>query len=252
MRLACVLSVLLLAGCPALQQLAGSGGLRPPDPPRIVVAGVGLAHHPDPITIARALCPQVAPALVCMAIGGMPSAAELRIGFALQLDVTNVATIPLPLVEALVAFTAYPGQQGANNLGAVCLSFCDAGAACPARPDACSGGGPQIRTAQDFAMASAGFLIAMAAGQASPDNLKIRTLAPNQTTRVTVGLELDPIQVVGLIAKFATASTDAIKRGNTPRFEIPYAVEGTAWVTVESFGRIAAGFGPVQGAWQIQ
>ncbi len=37
-----------------------------------------------------------------------------------------------------------------------------------------------------------------------------------------------------------------------PRFEIPYAIEGSAWVTVQGFGKIAAGFGPIQGVWQIQ
>jgi hypothetical protein len=213
---------------------------------------VGLARHPGPPVIARALCPQVAPGLICAALGGMPSAAELKIAFAVDLDVTNPNAIALPLVEALVAFTAFPAQQGANNLGAVCVSFCDSGVACPARPDACSGGGPQIRTARDFAAASASFLIATAAGQTSPDNLKIKTLGPNQTTRVTVALELDPMQVVALLAKFAGGAIDSVKRGSVPRFEIPYAVEGSAWVTVQSFGRIAAGFGPVQGVWLIQ
>ena len=246
-------SVVLLSACAQLQNLAGSGAApKPPDPPKIVIVGVGLANHPGPEAIARALCPRVAPGLVCAALGGAPPPAELKIGFAVQLDVTNPNTIPLPLVEALVAFTAYPGQQGASNLGAVCLSFCDAGTACPPRPDACTGGGPQIRTINDFAGAAAGFLIAGAAGQVSPDNLKIRTIGPNQTTRVTVALELDPQQVVALIAKFATTAMDEVKRASVPKFEIPYSIEGSAWVTVQGFGKFAAGFGPVQGVWQLQ
>lgn len=242
----------MVGSCAQLQNLAGQTGAKAPDAPKIVIVDVGLAHHPGPDIIARALCPRVAPGLVCAAIGGRPSSAELKIGFAVALDVTNPNAIPLPLVEALVAFTAWPGQPGANNLGAVCLSFCDQGASCPARPDACTGGGPKIKTMNDFAAAAAGFLIATAAGQTSPDNLKIRTLAPNQTTRVTVGLELDPEQVVSLIARFAQSAMDDVKRAQVPRFEIPYAVEGSAWVTVESFGKIAAGFGPVNGVWQIQ
>lgn len=252
MRLVRLAPLIALVACAQLQNLTGGSPVKPPDPPRIVIANVGLANHPGPAIVARALCPRVAPGLVCAAIGGAPSRAELQIGFAVQLDVTNPNPIPLPLVEALVAFTAYPGPTGANNLGAVCLSFCDQGASCPMAPDACTGGGPQIRTLSDFKAAAAGFLVAAATGQVSPDNLKIRTIAPNQTTRVTVALELDPEQVVALIARFATAALDQVKRGSVPKFEIPYSVEGSAWVTVQSFGKIAAGFGPVQGVWVLQ
>lgn len=271
MRLVRLAPLVALVACAQLQNLAGNTPVKPPDPPRIVIANVGLANHPGPEIVARALCPRVAPGLVCAAIGGTPSRAELQIGFAVQLDVTNPNPIPLPLVEALVAFTAYPGGgsrgsaprgaeaqpeppsgSGANNLGAVCLSFCDQGANCPMAPDACTGGGPQIRTISDFKAAAAGFLVAAATGQVSSDNLKIRTIAPNQTTRVTVALELDPEQVVALIARFATAALDQVKRGSVPKFEIPYSIEGSAWVTVQSFGKIAAGFGPVQGVWVLQ
>jgi hypothetical protein len=187
-----------------------------------------------------------------MILGGRPTAAELKIGFAVQIDVTNENAIPLPLVEALVAFTAFPGATGSQNLGALCLSFCDDPANCPPRPDACTAGGPEIRTANDFAHAAAGFLIAAAAGQASLDNLRVRTLPANGTTRVTVALELDPIQVVSLLARLGSEAVNQVKRGQVPRFVIPYQVEGSAWVTVVNLGKIAAGFGPYQGAWEIQ
>jgi hypothetical protein len=187
-----------------------------------------------------------------MLLGGPPPPDALRITFSLGLDVTNDNAIPLPLVEALVAFTAYPGQQGAANLGAVCLSFCDQGGACPGSADACQAGGLGIRTQQDFAMAAAGFLVAVAAGAESVDNLRIRTLAPNQTTHVTVSLALEPLQLLALFEHFATQAMDQLKRGSVPQFQIPYALEGTAWVTVEHFGKIGAAFGPVQGAWNLQ
>lgn len=252
MRAVRLLPFLLLVSCAQLQSIAGGGGAQAPVPPKIVIVEVGLSHHPGPDIVARALCPQVAPGLVCAALGGRPTSAELKIGFAVQLDVTNPNTIPLPLVEALVAFTAYPGPKNSNNLGAVCVSFCESGASCPVRPDACTGGGPKIKTMNDFAAAAAGFLIATAVGQTSPDALRIKTLGANQTTRVTVGLELDPNQVVSLIAHFARSAMDDVKRGQVPHFVIPYSIEGSAWVTVQSFGKIAAGFGPVTGEWQIQ
>jgi len=245
------LIVVCVAGCAQLQSLEKSS-VPPPKPPRVVIAGVTLAAHPGPEIVARALCPRVAPGPVCMILGGAPGPDALRITFSLALDVTNDNAFPLPLVEALVAFTAYPQQQGAQNLGAVCLSFCDQGAQCPAAPDACKAGGPGIRTTNDFAMAAAGFLVAVATGQEAMTNLKVRTLAPNQTTQVIVSLQLEPMQLLGLLQQFGAAALDAVKRGSVPQFQIPYAVEGTAWVTVEHFGKIGASFGPVQGAWTLQ
>lgn len=218
----------------------------------MVVVEVGLASHPGAQIVARALCPQIAPAPVCMILGGRPSAAELRIGFAVQIDVTNENAIPLPLVEALVAFTAFPGAQGAQNLGAVCLSMCDDPNNCPPRSDACTAGGPEIRTVNDFAGAAAGFLIAVAAGQERFENLRVKTLPANGTTRVTVALELDPMQVVSLLARLGADAIEQVKRGSIPRFVIPYQVEGSAWVSVARLGKIAAGFGPFSGQWEIR
>ena len=234
-----------------MQALQGAGG-PPPRAPRIVVAEVSLAGHPNANVVARALCPRIAPGPVCMILGGPPSPQELAITFAVQLDVTNENAVSLPLVEALVAFTAWPGDTGGQNLGAVCLSFCNDPASCPPVADACTAGGPEIRTVNDFAAASAGFLLAVASGQERMENLKIRMLPANGTTRVTVSLQLDPMQVVALLARLGSDTVSQVKRGRVPEFVIPWSVEGSAWVSVERFGKIAAGFGPLQGAWQIR
>jgi hypothetical protein len=244
-----LLVVLALTSCAQLQQLAETPSVPAPRPPRIAVSGVTLEAHPAPELVARALCPRVAPEPVCLILGGAPGLDQLRITFALGLDVTNDNAFPLPLVEALVAFTAYP-QQAAQNLGAVCLSFCEQGAQCPVAADACRSG-QGIRTMSDFTMAAVGFLAAVAVGKESVGNLKVRTIAPGQTTHVSVALQLDPVQTLGLLQQFAGTSLEAVKRGSVPVVEIPYAVEGTAWVHVEHFGKIGAGFGAVQGAWRL-
>jgi hypothetical protein len=252
MRRLAWLALLSLTSCAALQQVASSGAITPPRPPRILVVEVGLAGHPSAEIVARAICPRIAPMPVCFVLGSTPSPAQLKISFALQLDVTNENSFALPLIEALVAFTAFPGAQGTQNLGAVCLTFCNDPGGCPVPPDACTGGGPEIRTINDFAMATAGFLVAVAAGQERVENLKIKTLAPNGTTRVTVALELDPQQVLALLVTLGSDAIAQVKRGQVPRFVIPYQVEGSAWVTVERFGKIAAGFGPFAGQWEIR
>jgi hypothetical protein len=38
-----------------------------------------------------------------------------------------------------------------------------------------------------------------------------------------------------------------VKQGKVPRFAIPYSLDGSVWVNVENFGKIAASFGPVSG-----
>src|SRR5688572_15215951 len=94
------LALLSLTSCAALSQMATTTPVTPPKPPRIVVFEVGLAGHPSAEIVARALCPRVAPVPVCMILGGAPTPAQLKITFAVQLDVTNENSIPLPLVEA--------------------------------------------------------------------------------------------------------------------------------------------------------
>src|SRR5262249_38303001 len=164
------------------------------------------------------------PAPVCMVLGGP---GQLIFAFDVNLDLTNPNDIPLPVVEALVAFTAYPGQNGAR-LGAVCLQMCEDPRACPqGQPGACgTGGRPRIRTANDCAGAAAGFLVNVATGQARLDNLRLRTIPAGGTVRVTFRLEVNAPQLLDLAVKFASAAMSAIERGNAPQLSIPYSLEG--------------------------
>ncbi len=245
------LVLLSITSCAALQQVVSSDAIRPLAP-KVSIAEVSLVAHPNANIVARALCPRVAPGPVCMILGGPPTASQLMITFGVALDVANPNTIPLPLVEALVGFTAFPGATGTQNLGAVCLSMCEDPNVCSPRADACTTGGPEIRTVSDFAGAAAGFLLAVGTGQAGLENLRLRTIQPNATTRVVVTLALSPEQVVRLMSTFAGDAIAQVKRGAVPVFELPWQVEGTAWVNVQSFGKLAAGFGPAQGAWQFR
>ena len=49
----------------------------------------------------------------------------------------------------------------------------------------------------------------------------------------------------------AKGDMDRVKQAKVPDFKIPYQLEGSAWVNVKSFGRIASGFGPVQGSFDL-
>jgi hypothetical protein len=58
--------------------------------------------------------------------------------------------------------------------------------------------------------------------------------------------------MVGLIRQLGQGELSRIKKGEIPEFNIPYEIEGTAWVAVESLGRLATGFGPAAGQWRLQ
>jgi hypothetical protein len=111
---------------------------------------------------------------------------------------------------------------------------------------------PEIRDMRDFANAATGFLIATAVGERKLSDLRIRTVPPNERLKMVVRLGLDPTQMVGLIRQYARAEIDRIKEGRIPELRIPYQIEGTTWVSVESLGRLASSFGPTTGEWQLE
>ena len=257
------LSVLLLStlaattsGCAELLHSLRSGqstpaAIRPPEPPRVTVAAVRLTRAPRNEQIAMYFCTRVAPPIICQIFGQLPTREDLQFQFTTDLDFQNPNQIPLPLVEILAGFTVFPQAAGEHNLGAVCLNLCEDPNVCPTVADACRSDQRDIRTIQDFAGASVNFLLAVATGQQRLENLRIRTLAPGQTTRAQVHLQLDPEAVLSVVEHMSTNVVQQAQRGQVGRFEIPYRFEGTAWLRVENFGRFAASIPPFTGTWQL-
>ena len=244
--------LLLTLGCagvgfPGSEQVAGRGA--PPVPPEVRVADVRLAEAPSDAELAGHFCARVAPALVCRVFGPTPRVEDLRFVFDVDLEVANRNAVALPVVSALVAFTAYPSDE-ARTLGTTCLSLAEG--AEDASGDACRCEAPEIRDVDDFAAATAGFLVAAARGEASLSDLRVRTVAPGDRVLLRVRLALDAEQMSALIRRVAEDAVASVARGERPHFAIPWAVEGSVWVEVERFGRFAASFGPVQGTWELE
>jgi hypothetical protein len=230
-----------------------SGSLAAPVPPRVTVTGVRLAQAPSNQLLATYYCSQVAPAPVCGLLGPMPTSDQLRFVFDVDLSVRNDNAFPLPVVEMLSAFTAYPSGSGEQHLGAVCLSLCEDGASCPQdNPNACRSDSHDVRTIDDFARAAGSFLVAVADGQERFDNLRVRTVGPNGETHATVRLALAPEVAVSVIRTMSGDAINQIEQGRVPQFTVPYQFEGTVWVNVEHFGRIAAAIPAYRGTWTLQ
>ncbi|MCA9534103.1 MAG: hypothetical protein KC593_10495 [Myxococcales bacterium] len=244
---------LLTTGCYGfLPGLEGTGTQRPPDAPGVSVAEVRLAQMPDRRQLGAYYCAERLGRFLCGFIGEVPTAEEINFQFDLELLLTNRNPIPLPVVSALVGFTAFPGTEANQTLGSVCMSFCEDPNNCAQSADACDSTEPEIRTRQDFAMAAANFLISTALGERSFSDLRVRTVPAGSELRFIIRLSLDPRQMIALLREATTNLIDTLRNRQIPEFVIPYRIEGSVWVAVENFGRFGASFGPYSNEWRLR
>ncbi len=246
------LLLLPLLSCAALG-LSGTGSKIPNvKPPKVSIASVRMAEMPSSRDLASYYCAQYLGPLICRPFGPVPKPSDIHFAFDVELALANASKVPLPLVQTLFAFTAFPEAQDVQNLGAVCLTFCEDPNNCRQDANACRSDEPEIRDIRDFANAATGFLLSTALGERKLSDLRVRTVPPNDQMKMVVRLGLDPVQMVGLIRQLGKGELERIKKGQVPEFTIPYKIEGTAWVSVESLGRLATGFGPAAGQWRLQ
>ncbi len=254
-RIAPALLVLSFIGCAQLQQLPlqQAPQIAPPDPPKVAVSSVALVAAPTNVALAMYFCPQIANVLICRIFGPAPALSELVFVFDVTLTVENDNPVPLPAVETMLAFTAYPDANQPTNAGVVCLALCPEGQDCgPPPEDGCSSADEGLKTKEDYAAATAGLLVAVAMGTAKPSDIKVRTIPPGASIEVLARLELEPQSMLQIVASVARDALREIEAGRQPNFAVPFALEGTLWVEVESFGKIAAGFGPFYDTWSLQ
>jgi hypothetical protein len=261
---ALVLVSLLVCGCDALRSLhedhTGGHGAPPPSP-RVRLVETRLAHHPSDQQLAVHYCTQVAagsrlgPAgvLLCRALGPTPSTEDLQFRWEIELEATNPSSVPVPLVQALVAFTAFPGEADPESLGAICLTLCESGDTCPQSEEAtsCQSDEPAITDLESLGHAAAGFLTSVALGEDRFEDLTVRTIAPHGTVRFVAELAFDVEPMLGLIERSSESAVTQAREGHAPEFVIPYAVEGSIWVEARNFGRIAASFPRTEGRWDL-
>jgi hypothetical protein len=247
--------LVVLPGCAALSNLnlGALGKTLAPLAPTIDAGTPRLVQAPSNRALGVWLCGQVASPVICQLIGGPVSQSQLQFAFELPLKVHNPNTFAVPVVEMLAAFTAYPGQGG-QSLGAACLTFCPDGQACPQnQPGACrQRTGSDIQTMDDFAGATAGFLVGTLLGTNGVNQLGIKTVPANGALQTAVRLELGMTPMLQLIQKMSGSAVAQVKQGKQPSFAIPWQVKGSAWIDVTNFGRLAAPYGPIAGQWQLQ
>jgi hypothetical protein len=250
------------SGCAGLDQLLGSGLISPPE---INFLGAQLVQAPSQTDLSAYYCPRVMKEkaglgftadLLCSRFFGKPPAeSQMQVGFDLSFDVKNPNKIPLPLSEILTALAIFPGSTN-QNLGAVCLRLCDPG------DKQCFGGNDQrgcqeapgdIKSINDFPQAVSNLLVArgVAALGGQPSGFTAPKVIAESSLKVVARMALTPEGLLPSLAELARQSVNELKTGKPASFEIPYKMEGTVFASGGSLGRLAAGFGPVNGAWPL-
>jgi hypothetical protein len=232
-----------------------------PKPPAVKVASIKIAHAPTEAQLATHYCLKLTKAelgelaeIGCSYFGKEPKKKDLQFAFDIDIEAQNPSPIPLPLAQVLVAFTVFPNKKpraGKQALGAICLSMCKDPKNCEQKADACKSTEPEIHDLESFAWAAASFLVSVAVGEKKFEDLKVQTIPPGKAIHFNTRLALDIDQMDKILFTVASDAIKAIQKKKKPHIVIPYNLEGAAWVTVESFGRIGSNIPIYKGEWDL-
>jgi len=259
---AVVASSLSATSCALLQKLPGDLNSLNLKPPTVAFQGTTLVRAPSQKQLAAYFCPDVVSlplggqGLVCQGFfGARPAPSAMAVVFDLHFRVSNPNQIPVPLASVLAGVTLYPANTN-QRLGAVCLQLCPEGQpGCNGQPapGACQASSRDIRSLSDFAGAAGSLLLAQGIGAATGQPVGFVAPKVSQAAQldVTVRYMLSPQDLLIAMRQLAVQSISEFKSGRRVTFTIPYRIEGTVWFDVGSLGRVAVGFGPIQGAWML-
>ena len=229
-------------------------------PPRITFSGATLAQSPSQRQLAAYYCPEVitAPfgsgAIVCQGFfGRRPAPSEMSVAFDLRFHINNPNRIPVPLASVLTAVTVFPAATN-QQLGASCVQLCapgQAGCGGQAAVGACQASSRDVRSLDDFVGATERLLIAggIAAATGQPFSFQPPPVSAASEMDVVVRFSFGPEPMLATLRQLASQSVSELSAGHAISFRIPFRLEGTIWFDGGSFGRLAVGYGPLDGVW---
>jgi len=259
-----VVAPLLLSSCAMLQQLPLDRGPGPNAlvPPAITFQGARLARTPSQAQMAAYMCPEVVSVpfggagILCQGFfGARPPAADMAVSFDLTFHVQNPNGVTIPLASVLTAVTVFPAATN-QRLGAACLQLCPEGTpGCTGQPapGACEASSRDVRSLNDFAGAAANLLMAagVAAAAGQPPSFVAPRVSGASQMDVTVRFSLGPEELFAAVRQLAAQSVDQLRAGRAVTFAVPYRLEGTVFFDTGSLGRLAVGFGPTDGVFNL-
>ncbi len=227
--------------------------------PTVAYKSAELVQSPSQGMMAAYYCPQVVSyplsILACAPLGAAPSPSEMVVAFNLQFNVHNPNHFPIPVAEMLTAVTLFPGQSS-QPIGTSCVVFCspdEPGCTGQPGPDSCTAKEGDIRSIGDFTNATADLIVASGVSllQGQAPSFKMPEVVQDGEAAIEARLAFGADPMLQALEQLAYQSVDQLEAGQAPTFTIPYRIEGTLWLDVGSLGRVAVGFGPVDGSWTI-
>jgi len=241
--------LLSLTGCDQLQQALH---LKPPTGD---LSRVDLAQSPTVNQLAAYGCFEYIGGGICTPLGfHKPAKADMQFSFDLVFDLHNPnADIDIPLVDLLLGFTAFSDQ----NLGSVCLSFCDpTDASCvpSTSEDACKVKKAQNVDQPEDLIPTVDDLLALAedAQDGEIGNGQWRTIPGGQDVESHITFDLGIDTFLGLADDLLNDAANDVINGKPLKLKIPYTAEGSMFFDVPDLGRKAVGFGPLSDVWTLQ
>jgi len=238
------------AGGDAVKSAAGAIA-----PPGAEFSGVELIESPSARELARWGCYEILGTTPCEAAGLNPIQ-KSRLGFTFDVvfDLSNEnSKIPIPLVEILLATTVYESE----NLGAVCISFCDPDAE-DCTPEANAEGGCDAENAEEVTtpadlVPTVDELTAIATDVATGDfdNGEFRVIPAGSSIESHIIFDFNIDTMLGLSEHILLDLGEDLLADRPLEADIPYTMDGTLFFTVPEMGRFGIGFGPVESSWQL-
>ena len=231
-------------------------------PPSISFSGATLVQSPSQQQLAAYYCPELVSApfgtagYLCQGFfGRRPAPAEISVAFDLRFRISNPNQIPVPLTSVLTAATVFPMATN-QRLGASCVQLCpegQPGCGGQAAPGACEASSRDVRSLADFQGAALNLLVAngIAAATGQPLSFEAPHLSAASALDVVVRFSFGPEPLLATMRQLASQSVGELGAGRSVSFRIPFRVEGTVWFDAGSFGRMAVGYGPVDGLWVL-
>ncbi len=238
------------AGCDAVKSVAGT--ILPPDAEFI---GVDLIESPSARELARWGCYDLLDSTLCEAAGlNRIQKSKLRFAFDVVFDLSNEnSKIPIPLVEILLATTVYESE----NLGAVCISFCDPDAeGCTPEANAEDGcdaeNAEEVTTPADL-VPTVDELTEIATNIATGDldNGEFRVIPAGSSIESHIIFDFNIDTMLGLSEHILLDLGEDLIADRPLEADIPYTMDGTLFFTVPEMGRFGIGFGPVESTWEL-
>jgi hypothetical protein len=226
--------------------------------PQASLNRVDLLQSPSANKLLRWGCYEYFDSTVCQALDiNSIDQSNMRFSIDVVFDLDNPnKNIAIPLIELLLGMTVYPGENQ-ENLGAVCVSFCDPDeATCTPEADAeaaCDlSQAKQIDTIQDV-VPSVDEMFEIAEEVADGDidtNNSFRYIPKGGSTEAHIQLDLNVGTALRVLSRAIEDGAESFINNGNFRVKMPHSSEGNVFFNVPEAGRYAVGFGPFEDEWK--